>query len=36
MQTAKTMSLVIQNLQNKEVKVPFTMTGFAATYAKIK
>ena len=36
MQAAKTMSLTLQSSQNKPVKVPFTMTGFAQTYDKIK
>jgi invasion protein IalB len=35
MQTAKAMTLTVQG-GNKPIKVPFTMTGFAATYDKIK
>jgi invasion protein IalB len=35
MQTAKAMTLTV-NGGNKPVKVPFTMTGFAQTYEKIK
>jgi invasion protein IalB len=35
MQTAKAMTLTVQG-GNKPVKVPFTMTGFAQTYEKIK
>lgn len=35
MQAAKAMSLTVQG-GNKPIKVPFTMTGFAQTYEKIK
>jgi invasion protein IalB len=35
MQTAKAMTLTVQG-GNKPVKVPFTMTGFAQTFEKIK